>query len=294
MKEVLPVYQEHSGNLVPIQYQPFAVATTKDDKNNQKSNLNIGQRAPQENFHSPVIPSFAENYNFLPFAQLSGYSTTPQPSKFTSTNTIPKQFVIENQYLKSTAPKEFIAPNNNQNKQLKLPFSRNNPYFNSQQYINIDVAKQTMLTKKDSIISKPIYDSQMQPNSPDKYLNRNQPIPASQSSIFVSQETGSSPDHIKSTKKKQYRAPSFGVKPLSQEEFQALVDAGYPVTAVPIPIPYDEYIKQPQHLIETPSRRKYPTNTSNKTKLQNLLEPVHIQQQKQQEHNGGTVVSKNL
>uniref|UniRef100_A0A1A9WDZ8 Zasp-like motif domain-containing protein n=1 Tax=Glossina brevipalpis TaxID=37001 RepID=A0A1A9WDZ8_9MUSC len=76
----------------------------------------------------------------------------------------------------------------------------------------------------------------------------------SQSSIYVSQGTGivtasrpianaNKPKTIEDLK--QLHLPQPGGKPLTQAEFQALVDAGYPVTAVPVPIPvpYDQYVK---------------------------------------------------
>lgn len=75
----------------------------------------------------------------------------------------------------------------------------------------------------------------------------------SQSSIYVSQGTGiATPSRPVSTVKpktiedlKQLHLPQPGGKPLTQAEFQALVDAGYPVTAVPVPIPvpYEQYVK---------------------------------------------------
>lgn len=317
-KEVLPTYRAHPGNFVPIHYQPFgpynnpnikleskinnidkSLPTPKVEETKQIPNLNLGQRVQQKNFQPSALPPFLENYNFIPFAQLTGYSTTPQPSKAAFTTATPKQFVSENRLLKSTAPQTFIGFNDNQNKQITASTPRNNPYFSSQQYINPyieSIPKKLALTKKDAIVAGPIYPSKNQAYFQDEYSNRNQQIPPSHSSIFVSQETGSSQDHVKSTNKKQYKLPNLGNKPLSPEEFQALVDAGYPVTAVPVPVPvpYDEYVKQQQRLIEIPLKPKQQGKISQQSKLHNFLEPVHIQQQKQQEHNGGTVVSQNL
>lgn len=75
----------------------------------------------------------------------------------------------------------------------------------------------------------------------------------SQSSIYVSQGTGiATPSRPISTVKpktvedlKQLHLPPPNGKPLTQAEFQALVDAGYPVTAVPVPVPvpYEQYVK---------------------------------------------------
>lgn len=80
------------------------------------------------------------------------------------------------------------------------------------------------------------------------------PSPApSQSSIYVSQGTGiATPSHNTAVKTKsiedvrQLHLPQPGGKPLTQTEFQALIDAGYPVTAVPVPVPvpYEQYIKE--------------------------------------------------
>ncbi|XP_036335558.1 bromodomain-containing protein 4-like [Rhagoletis pomonella] len=80
------------------------------------------------------------------------------------------------------------------------------------------------------------------------------PPPApSQSSIFVAQGTGiATPSRSNAVKTKsiedvrQLHLPQPGGKPLTQSEFQALIDAGYPVTAVPVPIPvpYEQYIKE--------------------------------------------------
>ncbi|XP_055376906.1 uncharacterized protein LOC129609070 [Condylostylus longicornis] len=82
--------------------------------------------------------------------------------------------------------------------------------------------------------------------------------PTSVSTIYVSQGTGIEPTtrpikqtHLNSQKdyklekKTQLKLPPPDGKPITQEEFQALVDAGYPVQAVPIPVPvpYEEYIK---------------------------------------------------
>ncbi|XP_073836362.1 uncharacterized protein [Musca autumnalis] len=82
---------------------------------------------------------------------------------------------------------------------------------------------------------------------------RQLPLPASspsQSSIYVSQGTGiatpSRPVKQKTIEDlKQLHLPPPGGKPLTQAEFQALVDAGYPVTAVPVPVPvpYEQYVK---------------------------------------------------
>ncbi|KAL5283081.1 hypothetical protein ACFFRR_005803 [Megaselia abdita] len=317
-KEVIPAYRTVPGHFVPIHYQPFGAYNNQNGKPELKINnieksissskleetkqlANHGQRLQQKSSHSTPIPPFLENYNFIPFAQLNGYSSTPQPSKAVFTTAIPKQFVTENRLLKSTAPQTFIGFNDqqNQNKQITASTPRNNPYFASQQYINPYIEnpqKKQSLSKKDAIVAGPLYASQRQLYHQDENLNRNQPIPPSQSTIFVSQETGINQGHLKSNNKKQYKVPNFGNKPLSPEEFQALVDAGYPVTAVPVPVPvpYDEYVKQQQRLIEIPLKPKQPTKLSQQSKLPNFLEPVHIQQQKQQEHNGGTVVSQNL
>ncbi|XP_011183607.1 cell surface glycoprotein 1 [Zeugodacus cucurbitae] len=80
------------------------------------------------------------------------------------------------------------------------------------------------------------------------------PAPApSQSSIYVSQGTGiATPSRSTAVKTKsiedvrQLHLPQPGGKPLTQTEFQALIDAGYPVTAVPVPVPvpYEQYIKE--------------------------------------------------
>ncbi|XP_023036417.1 trithorax group protein osa, partial [Drosophila willistoni] len=80
----------------------------------------------------------------------------------------------------------------------------------------------------------------------------------SQSSIYVSQGTGIAgpsrpvPPTATSVHKlrtldevKQLNLPPPNGKPLTQAEFQALVDAGYPVKAVPVPVPvpYEQYVK---------------------------------------------------
>lgn len=83
-----------------------------------------------------------------------------------------------------------------------------------------------------------------------------QPAP-SQSSIYVSQGTGiATPSRVTPTQPavhklrsldevKQLNLPPPNGKPLTQAEFQALVEAGYPVKAVPVPVPvpYDQYVK---------------------------------------------------
>lgn len=272
-----------------------SIPTSKVGEIKQISNLKIRQKIPQKNFQQSIIPTFLENYNFIPFAQLSGYSTTPQSSNVAFTTAIPKQYKNENHLLKSTAPQTFIGFNDNKNKQITSSTPRNNPYFSSQQYINpyID-SKRTILVKKDAVVS--INPSQKQGYSQDEKSTRNNPYPSSQSSILVTQDTGISDDYMKSSNKKQYKVPDFGSKPLSGEEFQALVDAGYPVTAVPVPVPvpYDEYVKQQQRILKLPLKSTLQGKISQQPRLPNFLRPVHIQQQKQQEHNGGTVVSQNL
>ncbi|EDV96073.1 protein split ends [Drosophila grimshawi] len=75
----------------------------------------------------------------------------------------------------------------------------------------------------------------------------------SQSSIYVSQGTGiATPSRVTPTTKlrtldevKQLNLPPPNGKPLTQAEFQALVEAGYPVKAVPVPVPvpYEQYVK---------------------------------------------------
>lgn len=300
-KEVLPAYRIHPGNSVPFHYQHYAksemklnsidksIPTPKIEETKKISNSNIGRRIPQKSVQQSDIPTFLENYNSIPFAQLGGYSTTPQPSKVAFTPAIPKQFVSENLLLKSTVPQTVIGFNDNQNKQSSTP--RNNPYFSSQQYINPYIEsnhKKSIFTKKDDIVSINPLKNQ------DEHSARNHPLPPSQSSILVSHDTSINNDYMKSSNKNQYRLTNFGSKPLSSEEFQALVDAGYPVTAVPVPVPvpYDEYVKQQQRV--TPLKSTLQTKISQRSKLLNFLEPVHIQQQKQQEHNGGTVVSQNF
>ncbi|KAH8369989.1 hypothetical protein KR093_001774, partial [Drosophila rubida] len=83
-----------------------------------------------------------------------------------------------------------------------------------------------------------------------------QPAP-SQSSIYVSQGTGiATPSRATPTaaavhklrtldEVKQLNLPPPNGKPLTQAEFQALVEAGYPVKAVPVPVPvpYEQYVK---------------------------------------------------
>ncbi|KAH8302339.1 hypothetical protein KR044_005249, partial [Drosophila immigrans] len=83
-----------------------------------------------------------------------------------------------------------------------------------------------------------------------------QPAP-SQSSIYVSQGTGiATPSRVTPTaaavhklrtldEVKQLNLPPPNGKPLTQAEFQALVEAGYPVKAVPVPVPvpYEQYVK---------------------------------------------------
>ncbi|XP_017133999.1 ataxin-2 homolog isoform X2 [Drosophila elegans] len=89
-------------------------------------------------------------------------------------------------------------------------------------------------------------------------LHAEYPSPApSQSSIYVSQGTGiATPSRPTPTtapiqklrtldEVKQLNLPPPNGKPLTQAEFQALVDAGYPVKAVPVPVPvpYEQYVK---------------------------------------------------
>ncbi|XP_017040431.1 mediator of RNA polymerase II transcription subunit 15 isoform X2 [Drosophila ficusphila] len=89
-------------------------------------------------------------------------------------------------------------------------------------------------------------------------LHAEYPSPSpSQSSIYVSQGTGiATPSRATPTtapiqklrtldEVKQLNLPPPNGKPLTQAEFQALVDAGYPVKAVPVPVPvpYEQYVK---------------------------------------------------
>ncbi|KAH8378621.1 hypothetical protein KR009_000360, partial [Drosophila setifemur] len=114
----------------------------------------------------------------------------------------------------------------------------------------------------------PSPQSTFYPSPPDplKHLQRTQPtaLPLhaeypspspSQSSIYVSQGTGiATPSRPTPTtgpklrtldEVKQLNLPPPNGKPLTQAEFQALVDAGYPVKAVPVPVPvpYEQYVK---------------------------------------------------
>ncbi|XP_062562512.1 transcription factor SPT20 homolog [Armigeres subalbatus] len=64
----------------------------------------------------------------------------------------------------------------------------------------------------------------------------------SRSTIYVSQQTGVSPSPASSQQEKQqqhqhHKIPPKIDRPLTQEEFQALVDAGYSVVPVPVPVP---------------------------------------------------------
>ncbi|KAL1379934.1 hypothetical protein pipiens_000478, partial [Culex pipiens pipiens] len=72
----------------------------------------------------------------------------------------------------------------------------------------------------------------------------------SRSAIYVSQQTGVSPSSAPSSAEKQapqqqqqqqqhqhHKIPPKIDRPLTQEEFQALVDAGYSVVPVPVPVP---------------------------------------------------------
>lgn len=98
--------------------------------------------------------------------------------------------------------------------------------------------------------------SALAPSPQQAHTNRQyiSPAPApSQSSIYVSQGTGiATPSRNTAVKTKsiedvrQLHLPQPGGKPLTQTEFQALIDAGYPVTAVPVPVPvpYEQYIKE--------------------------------------------------
>ncbi|XP_037931413.1 transcription factor SPT20 homolog [Teleopsis dalmanni] len=105
----------------------------------------------------------------------------------------------------------------------------------------------------------------------------------SQSSIYVSQGTGINTRQTTIKPKtvedvKQLRLPQPGGKPLTQAEFQALVDAGYPVTAVPVPVPvpYEQFIK------EHPDYRNQPIdyNAQLGRFAQQYAPPAHGQQQR--------------
>uniref|UniRef100_T1GB31 Zasp-like motif domain-containing protein n=1 Tax=Megaselia scalaris TaxID=36166 RepID=T1GB31_MEGSC len=283
-REILPAYQTQSGNFVPILSPNYGyqnidhnsgkleskannvnkASKVEESKYNNHFNQNPNQKLQQTNIQSTPLPSFLGHYNYLPFAQLNGYSTTPKSVKAAFTATLPKQLNIENRLLKSTAPQTFIGFNNNNNNNnnengagpVAHPTPRNNPYFSSQQYINPYIEnfqKKAPVSKKDSIINPTVIQRQEYQQNDEQQL---------------------SPTKVPSNS--------------HPEEFQALVDAGYPVTAVPVPVPYDEYIKQQQRLIEIPLKPKQQVKLT-QSRLQNVLEPVHIQQQKQQEHNGGTI-----
>lgn len=322
-REILPAYQTQSGNFVPILSPNYGyqnidhnsgkleskannvnkASKVEENKYNNHFNQNPNQKLQQTNIQSTPLPSFLGHYNYLPFAQLNGYSTTPKSVKAAFTATLPKQLNIENRLLKSTAPQTFIGFNNNNNNNnnengagpVAHPTPRNNPYFSSQQYINPYIEnfqKKAPVSKKDSIINPTVIQRQEYQQNDEQQLSPTK-VP-SNSQLFIPQNVRANHDNIKLPNKKPFKIPNIN-KPLSPEEFQALVDAGYPVTAVPVPVPvpYDEYIKQQQRLIEIPLKPKQQVKLT-QSRLQNVLEPVHIQQQKQQEHNGGTIVSQNL
>ncbi|XP_055846862.1 putative mediator of RNA polymerase II transcription subunit 12 [Episyrphus balteatus] len=113
----------------------------------------------------------------------------------------------------------------------------------------------------------------------------------SQSSIYVSQSTGVQPSQktkVQSNSKHLELPPPDG-KPITQAEFQALVDAGYPVQAVPVPVPvpYEQYIKEhpeyTQEQLEIPHRHTQRGASSGEGGGVTYLRPLPSERQQQQQ-----------
>lgn len=133
----------------------------------------------------------------------------------------------------------------------------------------------------------PLQSAELSSEIYQKALGHNSNAP-SRSAIYVSQTTGAPPTHSKhyqqkqqqqhhqyqpsseESDKSQYQSsevrlpPINNGRPLTQEEFQALVDAGYSVTAVPVPVavPAEEYYKN-QKQQELKAQYKHQPNKRN-------------------------------
>lgn len=135
---------------------------------------------------------------------------------------------------------------------------------------------------------------QQQQHQPQDYQQYVVPSAApSQSSIFVSQSTGVQPSPSPKPKmqsnSKQLELPPPDGKPISQAEFQALVDAGYPVQAVPVPVPvpYDQYIKDhPEYNGESVeiSHRHSQRGAASEPRGVTYLRPLPNERQQQPRH----------
>ncbi|XP_067644534.1 transcription factor SPT20 homolog [Eurosta solidaginis] len=157
-------------------------------------------------------------------------------------------------------PHLYYEQSNGQNSQQQptqfhpSPLDPNNPSHEQQQQQQQPQQLQQQLQPQ-----APSPLPQQQHHAPRQYV----PSAPSQSSIFVSQGTGiatpsRSTSAVKPSKSiedvRQLQLPQPGGKPLTQSEFQALIDAGYPVTAVPVPVPvpYEQYIKEHPELRNQP------------------------------------------
>lgn len=160
-------------------------------------------------------------------------------------------------------------------------------------------------------------DSALQQQFPSEIIKgvlQNPAVPA-KSAIYVSQSTGAPPHakggpkpqqhqqqqhhqqqqvleldeavkyiqpHESNTKQKQQ------TRPLTQEEFQALVDAGYSVTAIPVPVPvsHEEYEQHQKKIAQLQQKR--PQHSQIK---QSLYQQYQQEQQQQQSESLATYAS---
>ncbi|XP_030238254.1 mediator of RNA polymerase II transcription subunit 15 isoform X2 [Drosophila navojoa] len=260
-------HQQHVTRLPPPQHPP--APTSHPALRQPKAYLASTPNSLLDANNQPFVPSL---FKFSNFQQPTPIYPGPQPEGKRLGPVIyptgaPAQPQPSQYYYQEASPTPVPKPKHYRTKQYKLPTpSPTKSYEKALLYA--DYAERAQ-PPSPAPTNAHFYPS---PPDPIKHVSHGQqrtvvptvqPIdyPAhpspSQSSIYVSQGTGiATPSRVTPTaatvhklrtldEVKQLNLPPPNGKPLTQAEFQALVEAGYPVKAVPVPVPvpYEQYVK---------------------------------------------------
>ncbi|XP_030570435.1 mediator of RNA polymerase II transcription subunit 15 [Drosophila novamexicana] len=230
------------NSLLDANNQPFVPSLFKFSSFQQPTPIYPGQQEQQQRQQ-------LEAKRLGPVVYPTGAPVQPQPSQY---------------YYQEAAPTAAPKPKHYRTKHYKLPTpSPTKSYEKALLYA--DYAERAQ-PPAPAPTNAHFYPS---PPDPIKHASQRTVVPTvqpidypahpspSQSSIYVSQGTGiATPSRVTPTaaavhklrtldEVKQLNLPPPNGKPLTQAEFQALVEAGYPVKAVPVPVPvpYEQYVK---------------------------------------------------
>ncbi|KAL7733423.1 hypothetical protein ACLKA6_004905 [Drosophila palustris] len=225
------------NSLLDANNQPFVPSLFKFSNFQQPTPIYPGQQPHEGKRLGPVVYP-------------TGAPAQPQPSQY---------------YYQETAPTAAPKQKHYRTKHYKLPTpSPTKSYEKALLYADYSERTQPPAPAPTAAHFYPSPPDPLKHASPHRHVSPTalpidypaQPAP-SQSSIYVSQGTGiATPSRVTPTaaavhklrtldEVKQLNLPPPNGKPLTQAEFQALVEAGYPVKAVPVPVPvpYEQYIK---------------------------------------------------